>query len=497
VLELPFRPDPARRTPVYDQLAGYLRGLVEAGRLLPGEKLPGSRELAAQLGLSRNTVNHAYQALCDAGVVTARVGQGTFVAARSGGPRALRGGDSRPVRGLVWEGLLSEQARRLEGARRSVAVPRGREPRFDFRGGRIAADALPQRELRRAWSRVVGERLAQIANPSDPSGWPPLREEIALGLVSRGIACEPEDVLVLSGAQQALDLVARALLDPGDAVALEDPGYFGAAWAFRGCGAQLVGVAVDGEGLRTDALARVLRSRRAKLVYTTPSAQFPTGAVLSEARREALLDLADEHHVPVFEDDYDSELRYGGPPLPALKTRDPAGRVIYVGTFSKALFPGLRLGYVVAARPLLARLVLAKGLADFGSDAVAQAVVAELLASGVLERHVRRLRKLNSARRAAMLAALEATMPEGVRWSEPRGGHTVWVTLPESVDPEALSVSAAEDGIAYFRGPAYSLDERGRRCLALAFVNHEPEAIAEGVERLALCVRRVRGGKAA
>jgi len=498
MLDLVFQPDPDRDEPVWRQLERRLREWITAGRLLPGERLPPSRELATQLEIGRNSVSHAYQALVDDGVATARVGRGTFVAARPN-LRSFGGGDAEPggarPAGFAWDALMSSADRRMWPQPRASTGRSGAPIRFDFRGGRVDAEALPGAELKRAWSRAVGERLADIAHADDPFGWGPLREEISLALVSRGIACEPEDVLVVSGAQQGLDLVARTLIDPGDVVVVEDPGYFGAVRAFRRAGAELVPVAVDERGLRTDDLARTLRSTRAKLVYTTPSAQVPTGVTLDPARREALLELSHRHHVPILEDDYDSELRFVGPPLPALKTRDPSGRVVYLGTFSKALFPGLRVGYVVAARPLLQHLAVGRFFDDMGGDVVSQAVVADLLASGALEKHVRRVRRLHAARRAALLEALGRSMPEGVEWTRPSGGRLVWVTLPGDVDPEALAADAGAAGIAYGRGEMFTLDDAGRRSLVLSFVNEGTERLAEGIAELAGLVeaaRRVR-----
>ncbi len=496
MLEIAFRPDPNRREPTYRQLERHLRELIESGRLMIGERLPPSRELADHLALSRNTVNHAYRALLEDGLLRARVGQGTFVASR-GGPRSAEASSEVPsARGFVWEGLMSARARRRWPPDRHGGPRRGGPVRFDFRGGRVDPELFPLTHWRRTWSRVLSERAGEIATPVPPFGRRALREEIALALVGRGIRCEPEDVLVTSGSQQSLDLVSRVLIDPGDTVVIEQPGYFGAIEAFGGAGADLVGVGVDERGLRVDELARVLRSRRTKLVYVTPSAQFPTGATLSEARREALLELADANHVPVFEDDYDSELRFEGPALPALKTRDEAGRVIYAGTFSKAMFPGLRLGYVVAARPLLARLAHVKVFSDMGSDAVAQAVVAELLATGALERHVRRMRRALAERRQALLDALADQMPEGVDWTRPAGGHVVWVSLPEAIDADALALAAGEAGIAYERGDAQGLGGSGGRHLILAFANQAPESIREGVALLADLAERARRRRA-
>ena len=357
---------------------------------------------------------------------------------------------------------------------------------FDFRGGRVESDALPLHELRWAFARPFSSRarLRALAAPQHPLGWPPLRREIARLLTGRGIACAADDVAVVGGLQHAIDLTARVLVDPGDAVVLEQPGYFGAAMAFSGRGADLLGVGVDAEGIRTDQLARILRVRRVKLVYVTPATQSPTGAGMSAARRSALLALADEHQVPILEDDYDSELRYGGPAVPALKSADVAGQIVHAGTFSKVLFPSLRLGYVVAARPLLARLATARLASDFGSGVVEQAALATLLSTRGFDRHVRRMRRLYGARLATMLAALRETMPAGTRWTEPRSGHAIWVTLPSGVDPDRLEQAARDRGVAYTRGEVFHIDGRGAGHLALSFAPLDPDAIAAGIARL-------------
>lgn len=494
MLELAFRPDPVRSEPIYEQLAGYLDELIAAGRMVAGERLPASRELAAQLGVSRNTVCHAYQLLTDRDVLSSHVGQGTFVAARavSVADRAASAeAEPPPARGFAWEGLVADRNHRLVLPTRFGPLRGGA---FDFHGGAVDPALLPVAELRRAWSRALESSVDVLSRPMDARGLPALREEIALSLVARGISCEPDEVLVTSGVHQAFDLVARTLLDPGDTVAVEQPGYFGASMAFRASGARLVGLPVDEEGLCVDELARVLGVRRVKLVYTTPSAQSPTGAILSERRRDALLELSDHYQLPVFEDDYDSELRYESPALPALKTRDPAGRVIYAGTFSKALFPSLRVGYVVAARPLLSRLSMFKAIADSATDGVAQVAVLELQHSGALERHVRRVRRAYLRRRDAMLDALERHMPEQTRWTRPQGGHAVWLTLPPGVDAAALHQEAGARGILYGRGDVFSIDGRFSSSAALSFVSLDEERIAAGIEALAGLVARYTGG---
>jgi GntR family transcriptional regulator/MocR family aminotransferase len=468
MLDLAFRPDRQRPEPVYRQLAEYLRGLVAAGRLGEGQKLPATRELAAALGLSRNTVNLAYDALVADRLVTAHVGQGTFVAPQ----RARRTlheppEDPRAPR-LAWEGLFARTAKLSFPARDAEPATVA----FDFRAGRVDAAALPRAELRRAFASAVDETLPALANRLDAQGWPPLRAEIARALVARGIACRAEDVLVVQGAQEGLGLLARLLLEPGDTAVVEEPGWFGARLAFAAREANLVPVGVDA------------------------AVQSPTGVALAEPRRAELLALAEEHQCAIVEDDFDSELRIGSA-LPALARDDAGGRVAYLGTFSKALFPALRVGYLVAAPSVIQRGIASLGVSHFGGNLVAQAALADLLASGAVERHVRRTRRLYAERLDALMTAIAEHLPEGTRASRPAGGNSVWVELPPSVDGDALARSAHGAGIALTRGTPCFLEGGGSRHLSLCFASLAPDAISEGIARLGALARassRAHGG---
>jgi GntR family transcriptional regulator/MocR family aminotransferase len=485
VLDLPFRPDPTHSDPVYRQLADHLAEWIRAGRLPAGERLPPTRELAASIGLSRNTVTRAYEWLIEAGFLGAHVGRGTFV---QGAARVLtatpRNDDpARPA--FAWPALFATRLRALR-------MPRPADPgavRCDFRPGQVDGAALPIADLQGAWQRAVG-RLREHANDFDPLGFASLRAAIARQLAGRGIARHPDEVLVTSGAQQAFDLIARALIDPGDAVVVEDPGYFLAAMAFRAAGAQLIGVGVDAHGLRVDEVARTLRTRRVKLACVTPSVQLPTGVALSPERRAALLDLADRAQMPIIEDDYDCEMRLVPHSALALAALDAGERVIYVGTFSKALFPGLRLGYVIGAPALLGALARIRAVASQQPSLVDQMAVAELLAGDALERHVRRVRKRNAERLRATLASLAAEMPAGTRFREPCGGTSVWVELPGGVDADAVAAAAQERGIVYGRGERFRVDGDGAPALLLSFASLAPDAIRAAIAELASLVRR-------
>ncbi len=484
--ELVFHPDRNAPQPVYRQLASYLEKLIENGRLLPGEKLPASRELAGALRLSRNTINQAYQTLLDRQLVHAHVGQGTFVA-RS--PITVESRQERPAghREFVWDALYSTRARHLPSNLRRLS--QGPVPiEFDFEAGRVDTPSLPTQELTRAYRQAIDRDLAALANKLTAAGWFPLRRAIAHNLISRGIECDAEHVMITTGAQQALDLLARVLLDPGDLFAIEQPGYFGATLAFTSAEAEPVGIHVDSEGLDTCQLERTLRRRRLKMIYTTPAVQSPTGVVMSARRREELLALAEEHQTPIIEDDYDGELRLDSPAVGAIKVLDRAGKVVYVGTFSKAVFPGMRLGYVVASPVLLQKLTAAKATSDLGSAVLDQAALTELFESGGLERHVRRVRKLYIERTRTALDTLEDSLPEDAHWRAPAGGNSLWITMPRGVTRKSLEGKLRRAGIRAPFGDAFWLQPPEQVSVYLSVANMEGDDLRQGLTRFAECV---------
>jgi len=501
-MELAFHPDPGAREPVYRQLAGHLQALIEGGHLAPGQQLPPSRALAASLGVSRNTVNGAYSLLADGEWITSHVGRGTFVAARPPAatrchrvPAGRNRTDARSGQGAGpgpnWDALFAQRAARLDRPR---VLDMRASVRFDFRAGQADPSGLPLRALRRCIGRALEEDLPHFANASDARGWGPLREAIAARLVARGILCEPADVLVTSGAQQGLDLVARALLEAGDTVAVERPGYFGAEWVFRRAGAHLLPIPVDGQGLCVDELERQSALRPAKLVYCTPAVQAPTGVTLCASRRATLLRLAETHGIPVVEDDYDGDMRLDEPIVPALKTRDEAGHVITIGTFSKAVFPTLRLGYVVGARPLMQRLTELKLSSDMGTSHLEQAALARWIGSGGLDRHVRTTRRQVGERIDAALDAIAHELPAGTHVRRPAGGHALWVRLPEALEPSALRAEAVAADLAWSPTDAFLPGPEGDRYLMLSVAVLPPGEVREGIARLGQAVRNVQAG---
>jgi GntR family transcriptional regulator/MocR family aminotransferase len=463
--------------------AGRTRALHEAlreaildRRLRPGSELPSTRRVAAAYGLGRNTVIAAYDLLVAEGYVLTRAGAKAVVAevASRPTPRAPRLADGH-LRARwqppTWSSAVSPGDAWTPGFR--LGVP-------DHRG--IAFDVW-----RRLLARAFHPRHGAAFGYQPPHGRPRLREAIA-GHVSfaRAVACRADDVIVTNGARQAFDLLARLLVVPGrTVVAVEDPGYPTAGGAMAAAGADVVPVPVDAEGLCVDALPR-----NARIVYVTPSHQYPTGVAMSMARRRALLDFAREHDALVIEDDYDGEFRYGTRPLDALQTLDREGRVIYVGTFSKSLFPSLRIGYAVAPEWLRDALASAKEGADTCGNAQVQDALADFILDGHLARHVRRMRYVYAGRRAALFEVLDGPLSP---WFDPipsEAGIHVAARLRNLDDAEALMPRIREHAAGAMPLRALSRREDALRGVAFGIGCIEEDAIGERLGALAEALRR-------
>jgi GntR family transcriptional regulator/MocR family aminotransferase len=479
--------DGGSRAPLYRQLYDCLRRAILAGQLAPGTRLQSTREMASELKVSRNTVVNAYEQLLAEGYLEGQVGSGTYVSRAL--PEDLLNVKTlapRRVRARADAAALSERGRAL--AAFAPLAPNAPEPVQPFQTGLPALDAFPSD----AWSKLLARHwrrpAATLLGYGEPQGHAPLREAVAsyLGL-SRAVRCTPDQVVIVDGAQMAFDLVARVLLDPGDPVWVEEPGYSGARVALAAAGARLVPVPVDSEGLNVAAGAAL--EPGARLVYVTPSHQFPLGMMMSLPRRLALLDWASRAGAWVLEDDYDSEYRYEGRPLASLQGLDREGRVVYVGTFSKVMFPSLRLGYVVAPPALVDALVAARLMVGRHSPSVEQAVLTDFIEEGHFGRHIRRMRTLYRARRAAVVEALRREAGDIIEVEPSAAGLHVVAWLPEGLDDREVARVAAARGVYMRPVSDFYAARPPRGGLELGYAAFDEAQIRKGAARLAEAVR--------
>ncbi len=477
--------DRTSEEPIYRQVVRRIQALIHSGALPEGFRLPPERRLAAALGVNRSTVLSAYRELKALGLLDAHVGRGTAVL-RPPSPASVRGSSVE----VPWRQLFrGGTARTRDPIIADLLAMTERRDLISFAAGLPAPELLPLELLRELTDEVLRESGPASFLHSPTEGHTPLRETLAQWLAGRGMHVRPSEVLVVSGSQQGLDLLSRVFLDPGDSVVVEEPTYIGALQAFRGAQARLLGVPVDGDGMRTDVLASVLEHHRPKLIYTLPTFQNPSGAVMSLERRRHLLELAARWQVPIVEDDPYSELRYEGDALPSLKALDEHGLVLYLSTFSKVLLPGLRIGYLVAPPVVSRQVVLAKQGADLHTNSFGQYLLESFVRHGHLSSHVEILKDAYRRRRDRMAAALEREVEGSLDVRVPNGGFYIWCALPDGLEQSALMAHGVARGVTFLPGRACFAAEQGENAVRLNFTHCAEEAIDLGIRRLFEAVR--------
>jgi GntR family transcriptional regulator / MocR family aminotransferase len=466
----------SRDTPLFLQIARAISDDVVRGRLRPGGALPGSRTLAATLAVHRTTVVAAYEELAAQGWVTTRPGGATLVAATLPDPQPRR----FAARARLRAGVPAHLGFDLEPAAPEpmpTATPPGA---LTLWGGVPDLRLVPRDALARAWRRAARGPVSLAGYARDGRGDPRLRAGLAeLVSTARGLAAMADDVLVVRGSQMALYLAARVLVRPGDAVAVENPGYAPARRAFARAGARLVPVPVDRDGIDVAALADLVARAPLRLVHVTPHHQYPTTVTLSASRRLALLELARRARFALIEDDYDHEFHYDGRPVLPLASADAHGVVVYVGTLAKVLAPTLRLGYVVAPRALLDRMTAERSLIDWHGDQLLERAVAELIEDGELQRHVRRLRRIYQRRRDALCAALEQRLAGALTYTRPAGGMALWARAARGLDVDTWAARARDAGLVFQTGRTFTVDGRATPHVRLGFAVANERELAQ------------------
>jgi GntR family transcriptional regulator/MocR family aminotransferase len=474
--------DPLAQVPLHRQLYDGLREAILKKRLAEGAQLPPTRMLAVDLGISRTTVVTAFEQLLAEGYLEARVGDGTYVARVLPEELLHAQSDARHAPSQTDKGRAPSQRGKLLACT-PVTNNHNRIPGA-FQPGLPALDAIPFKIWEQLAARHYGKPSRELLAYGNPAGYRPLREVIATYLSTlRAVQCTAEQVLVVSGSQQALDIAARVLLDPGDAVWFEDPGYVGARGALIGSGASVVPVPVDEEGLNVAAGEALCAD--ARMVYVTPSHQYPLGVVMSLKRRLALLAWAHRTGAWILEDDYSSEYRYHGRPLASLQGLDTHGQVVYIGTFSKVLFPALRLGYLVVPPDLVNTFSNAHALIARHTPLLEQAILADFIAEGHFARHIRHMRALYARRQQVLVEAAQQELTGLLDVSAHEAGMHLVGWLPDGADDREIAQRIATVGLSAPALSEFGLSTNLRPGLLLGYAGVDEEEIRQGVRRLA------------
>jgi DNA-binding transcriptional MocR family regulator len=460
-------------TPLYRQLAAYLSDLIAAGDLAPGNRLPPTRELAAQLGLNRTTVSAAYESLEQNGLIKGSVGRGSFVC-----------GVAEPeTEALDWSRALTPSL--------SVSIGASRPGTINFSASRPSERLFPVDEFRASCDEVLAsERMRSLLQVGSPAGYEPLRNYL---MRRADFATPSDDIIVTNGCQQAVDLLRRALVRPRMRVAIEEPVYPGLRNLFLESGAELIGVPVGPDGLDLQALRRAFAAG-AKLLVLTPSFQNPTGATIPAANRRGILDLSRAAGAAVIENDIYSDLAYQGgayegKPAPKLKALD--SNVILLGSFSKIAFPGMRCGWIIAPRPVIARVTELKQLADLHTDQLSQAFLLRFAETGRLAAHQEKMIAAGRERLRAVEQACRRHLT-GCRYQIPGGGMNIWVELPGGMDASQLRGLAQQAGVDYLPGRYFAVSRPLDSGLRLSFAGLEPSEIRRGIEILGSLIQSAR-----
>lgn len=481
--------DRESRIPLYNQIVAQVREMIDRGALKIGDRLPANRELAKSLGVNRSTVTTAYDELAADGLITSRVGSGTFV---SGLPVVRPSGaevERRRPSPMPWSALLADQ-QRDEWMSGMTEAP---QDTISLAYALPASDLFPLDDFRRSVVRVLRAEARSLLQLGSCHGYPFLHQYLVPHMARLGVVVEPHEILITDGCQQSLDLIRQILVRPGEEVVLENPTYPGAISVFCRQQSKYISVPVGNRGLDLEILEDVLAQRRPKLIYHVPSFHNPTGVTMDLPSRRRLIELAARYRVPIIEDDIYGELRYEGAVLPPLKALDEYGLVIYINSFSKVGFPGLRTGWIVAPRIVIDHLNTVKQRTDLHTSQLSQAVICDFARHGLLAKHINRCRRAYLERRNRMLLALERYFPGEAGWSHPEGGMAIWVKLPESLNASQILSQASEQGVTFTPGERFYSCSPQPNTMRLAYTMVNPSLIDEAIKRLGAIIRARMG----
>lgn len=476
------------RTPIYLQIKNQIRDMIFSERIVEGFSLPPERKLADMLGVNRSTVIKAYQELKADGLVGSHIGKGTVVLSQVFDKSSYIKTSVNPI---PWYQFFTETINNNSGHIISDIMEMTTYKNIiSLAGGIPAPNLYPVKDIQEIQAKLFESHGSDMFFQSPVEGHYPLRESISHLLKNRQIEVLPKEIMILSGSQQGLDFVSRIFICPGDTVIVEEPTFFGAIQLFKAAGARIIGVPIDKDGIRTDILESLLMRHKPKFIYTLPTFQNPSGVTMSLERRYELLNLAYQYQIPILEDDPYGELRYDGIAIPPLKALDRHGYVMYLSTFSKVLFLGLRVGWIVAPLQLINKFAHLKQITDLHVNTPSQWILDGFIREGYYEKHIKLITKEYEAKRKAMIEALEKYRVDDIVWNEPEGGYYIWCRLPKNIAQTKLINKAANKGVVYVPGEAfYPHGTQGESYIRLNYTFLSVDEIDEGIKRLMEAVK--------
>lgn len=469
------------KTPIYMQIKNEIKKRIYSGELLPYSHLPSERKLADELQVNRSTILNAYRELKAEGLIDSHIGQGTQVMPILQDETGSRSLTYFPI---SWQHMLSQEALLSQSTSiMEMLNVSAKDQMISFAAGMAAQELYPTKSIESLLNTVHKNCHTPFLHTS-VEGLFALRECICTLMKRNGISASPEEIMILSGSQQGLDLLARNYLDAGDTVIVEEPTYLGALQIFKATGAKVIGVPIQQDGIRMDILEALIIKHKPKFFYSMPTFQNPSGRVMDMTQRSKLLELSYLYQLPIIEDDAYSELRYEGHPLPPLKALDHRGNVLYLNTFSKFLFPGLRIGWLYAPVDVIKHLSIKKQMTDLHANSISQWLIKEYLERNDVQNHIASILKAYKDKRDAMLKALEKHAPSDIKWTIPEGGFYVWCELPDTINHRSLWVKAMDAGVAYVPGETFFSGKQGQNYIRLSFSTPLVEEITSGIQKL-------------
>lgn len=476
------------KIPIYMQIKNEIKKRIFSGELMAYAQLPSERKLAEELGVNRSTVLNAYRELKSEGLIDSHIGQGTQIM-----PIIHKNDHKGNVSyfPISWQHMMSQEALLSQSTSiMDMLNVSAKNNMISFAAGMAAQELYPTKSIEALISTVHNNTQLPFLHTS-VEGLFTLRENICTLMKRNGISATPEEVMVLSGSQQGLDLLARSYLDAGDIVIVEEPTYLGALQIFKAAGAKVIGVPIQEDGIRMDILEALIIKHKPKFFYTMPTFQNPSGRVMDMSQRLKLLELSYAYQLPIIEDDAYLELRYEGKALPSLKALDQRGNVLYLNTFSKFLFPGTRIGWLYAPLEVIKQLSIKKQMMDLHANSIGQWLLTQYLEKNDVQVHISNIVKVYRQKRDNMLKALTEYAPSNVTWSVPEGGFYIWCKLPDTINYRSLWVKAIDSDVAYVPGETFFPGKQGQNYIRLSFSFPSLEEIEIGIIRLMKVIKEV------